>query len=65
MGDKGKGKDKGKTKKTAKVAKRGLRPHEQRQQQDALMNDASARFMPRWEAGRRRRSAEAGGGGPG
>jgi len=36
MGDKGKGKDKGKTKKAPKAVKTGLRPHEQRQQQDAL-----------------------------
>ena len=36
MGDKGKGKDKGKTQKTAKVSKTGLRPHEQRQQQDVV-----------------------------
>ena len=36
VGDKGKGKDKGKTKKAPKAApKRGLRPHELRQQQDA------------------------------
>ena len=35
MGDKGKGKDKGKTKKAPKAVKRGRRPHEQRQQQDA------------------------------
>lgn len=36
MGDKGKGKDSGKTKKTtAKPGKHGLRPHEQRQQVDA------------------------------
>ena len=58
MGDKARGKDKGKTPKTAKVAKRGLRPHEQRQQQDAL-NAASAQFMPRWEAARQRRADEA------
>ena len=32
MGDKGKGKDKGKTKKAQKAGKHGLRPHEQRQQ---------------------------------
>jgi hypothetical protein len=65
MGDKGKGKDKGRTKQTKKAAragKRGLRPHERRQQRDALMNEASAQFMPRWEAGRQRRSAEVGGG---
>ena len=38
MGDKGKGKDKGKTKKTTpKAGKAGLRPHEQRQQQDASL----------------------------
>lgn len=36
MGDKGKGKDKGKTKKAPKSAKTGLRPHEQRQTQDAM-----------------------------
>jgi hypothetical protein len=30
MGDKGKGKDKGSTKKSAKPRKGGLRPHEQR-----------------------------------
>ena len=36
MGDKGKGKDKGKIKKAPKAVKTGLRPHEQRQQQDAL-----------------------------
>lgn len=35
MGDKGKGKDKGKLKTTPKPGKHGLRPHEQRQQQDA------------------------------
>ncbi len=36
MGDKGKGQ--GKTKKTTpKVGKHGLRPHEQRQQQDATV----------------------------
>lgn len=35
MGDKGKGKDGGKTKKaTPKAGKHGLRPHELRQQQD-------------------------------
>lgn len=65
MGDKARGHDKGKAKKTAKAGKPGLRPHEQRQQQEAL-NGASAEFMPRWEAGRQRRSGEAGGGdGPG
>ena len=38
MGDKGKGTDKGKTKKTTPEAgKHGLRPHEQRQQQDAIL----------------------------
>ncbi len=38
MGDKGKGKDKGKSKKTTpKAGKAGLRPHEQRQQQDAIV----------------------------
>jgi hypothetical protein len=58
MGDKSRGKDKGKTMKKAKAAKRGLRPHEQRQQEAALTS-ASAQFMPRWEAGRQRRSAEA------
>jgi hypothetical protein len=31
MGDKGKGKDKGKSKKAPKAGKGGLRPHEQRQ----------------------------------
>ena len=37
MGDKGKGKDSGKSKKTTpKAGKHGLRPHEQRQQQDAI-----------------------------
>ena len=36
MGDKGKGKDKGKAKQSAKAHKRrGLRPHEQRQLQEA------------------------------
>jgi hypothetical protein len=35
MGDKGKGKDKGKTKKLPKAGKQALRPHEQRLQQDA------------------------------
>ena len=39
MGDKAKGRDKGrdkgKAKKAAKAPKRGLRPHEQRRQQDA------------------------------
>ena len=35
MGDKAKGRDKGKAKKAAKAAKGGLRPHELRQQQDA------------------------------
>jgi hypothetical protein len=66
VGEKAKGRDKGKTAKmpkTAKAGRRGLRPHEQRQQQDALMNDASAQFMPRWEAGRQRRLGGAGGGG--
>ena len=61
MGNKARGRDKGKAKKSAKAAKSGLRPHEQRQQQDAL-NGASAQFMPRWEAGRQRRSGGAGGG---
>ena len=38
MGDKGKGKDQGKTKKsTPKVGKHGLRPHEQRLQQDVAV----------------------------
>ena len=38
MGDKGKGKDQGKTKKTTpKAGKHGLRPHERRQQQDAAV----------------------------
>ena len=38
MGDKGKSKDKGKTKKTTpKAGKSGLRPHEQRQQQDTIL----------------------------
>ncbi len=56
MGDKARGKDKGKTTtKTVKAGKRGLRPHEQRQQQDAL-SSASAQFMPRLEAGRQRRA---------
>ena len=36
MGDKGKGKDQGKTKKQPKANKSGLRPHEQRQQDDAM-----------------------------
>ena len=36
MGDKGKGKDKGKVKKAPKASKGGRRPHELRQQQDAL-----------------------------
>ncbi len=36
MGDKARGKDKGKLKKAAKAGKHGLRPHEQRQQQDLL-----------------------------
>jgi len=31
VGDKGKGKDQGKTKKMVKLRKTGLRPHEQRQ----------------------------------
>ena len=60
MGEKAKGKDKGKTTKAAKPAKRGLRPHEQRQQQTDV-NAASAQFMPRWQAGRQRRADEAGG----
>ena len=38
MGDKGKDKDKGKTKKTTpRAGKAGLRPHELRQQQDAVL----------------------------
>lgn len=36
MGDKGKGKDKGKKKKAPKAAKAGRRPHEQRQLEEAL-----------------------------
>lgn len=36
MGDKGKGKDKGKLKKGTKASKTGLRPHEQRQQEGAV-----------------------------
>lgn len=36
MGDKARGKDKGKLKKAPKAGKHGLRPHEQRQQQDAV-----------------------------
>ena len=36
MGDKGKGNDKGKVKKPPKASKGGLRPHEQREQQDAV-----------------------------
>jgi hypothetical protein len=66
VGEKAKGRDRGKTAKmpkTAKAGKRGLRPHEQRQQRDALTNDASAQFMPRWEAGRQRRLGGAGDGG--
>ena len=35
MGDRGKGKDKGKDKKSPKVPAAGLRPHEQRAQADA------------------------------
>jgi hypothetical protein len=62
MGEKARGKDKGKTTKATKAAKRGLRPHEQRQQQTGL-NGASAQFMPRWESGRQRRTDEAGGAG--
>jgi hypothetical protein len=60
MGDKARGKDKGKTAKTSSATKRGLRPHEQREQQRTI-NEASAQFMPRWEAGRQRRADEAGG----
>jgi hypothetical protein len=41
MGDKGKGKDKGNAKKKAKPAKRGLRPHEQREQQDLIAKKTS------------------------
>ena len=37
MGDKGKGKDKGKTKKAAKPAKKALRPHEARAAQELLV----------------------------
>jgi len=37
MGDKGKGKDKGATKKAVKPHKGGLRPHEQRQQAAAAL----------------------------
>ena len=38
MDDKGKGKDKGKTKKTTpKAGLAGLGPHEQRHQQDAIL----------------------------
>lgn len=40
MGDKGKGKDKGKAKKAPKAVKGGLRPHEQRQAQDGLKKPA-------------------------
>ena len=36
MGDKAKGKDKGKTAKAPKAVKGGRRPHELRQHQDAL-----------------------------
>jgi hypothetical protein len=36
MGEKSKGKDKGKATKAPKRGKRGMRPHEQREQQDAL-----------------------------
>lgn len=36
MGEKGKGKDSGKTKKKPKVEKVGKRPHEQRARQTAL-----------------------------
>ncbi len=36
MADKGKGKDKGAAKKAKKAPKTGLRPHEQRQAQDAI-----------------------------
>ena len=38
MGDKGKGKDSGKTKKKAKAEKVGNRPHEQRERQSASTN---------------------------
>ena len=38
MGDKGKGRDKGKEKsKVAKPSKHGLRPHEEREQQERLI----------------------------
>lgn len=38
MGDKGKGRDKGKEKtKTAKPSKGGLRPHEERERQERLV----------------------------
>ncbi len=40
MGDKGKGKDKGKTKKAPKPSKQGLRPHEKREQGDAVPKKA-------------------------
>lgn len=36
MGERAKGKDKGKAKKAVKAAKAGRRPHEQRQQQDGV-----------------------------
>ena len=36
MAEKSKGKDKGKVKKPPKARKRGLRPHEQRQQEEAI-----------------------------
>ena len=40
MGDKGKGKDQGKTKKTTtRAGKQGLRPHEQRRQEDAALKE--------------------------
>jgi hypothetical protein len=40
MGDKGKGKDKGKAKKLPKNVKEGRRPHEQRLLQDAVKKPA-------------------------
>jgi hypothetical protein len=40
MGDKGKGRDKGKVKKAPKAVKAGRRPHEQRLLQDAVKKPA-------------------------
>lgn len=40
MGDKGKGKDKGRVKKAPKVVKAGRRPHELRRLQDAVSKPA-------------------------